>query len=295
MENLKYKYDYDIHNLDKLNTINIYTEEFKRHYIYKKINFFCNIKSESNNLLINFHGAVTEEIDNINRLVFRGHNYNIENTDIVCLSDGLINLYKGYKYGWFLSTEKYDFNKIYYEIFYFFVNSNKYKNVIFTGSSAGGYPSIYWSAIFNGIAVVSNSQIYLEDYGKNSTNLINREYGHGLSYLFNNVKKHEDSIIYNKKNIEDILKYNIPKKIILYNNFKDYNTYYFHTIPFIKFLKSINIIHILDNIIFDGEITDEKLLEVKDKNKTQEQIYHTIFYPNGQKHIDVIKDILKKL
>jgi hypothetical protein len=82
---------------------------------------------------------------------------------------------------------------------------------VFTGTSAGGYPSIKFACYFNAIAIVSNAQIYLEDYG-------------GFKTLTKMVESHGDTVIYENKEIEKIIQKYKPKKIVIYNN-KDDSTY----------------------------------------------------------------------
>ena len=76
-----------------------------------------------------------------------------------------MGVYDDYQVGWCLSSAKYNSDIIYKELFGYLIDSKPYKNVIFTGSSAGGYPSLYFASYFNKIALFSNPQLYLEKYG----------------------------------------------------------------------------------------------------------------------------------
>jgi hypothetical protein len=150
----------------------------------------------------------------------------------------------------------------------------KYKNVIFTGSSGGGYPSLYFSSYFNKIALISNSQIYLE------------EYYNFLNILKKKLIENNDELLYDHKNIEKQIINNYPLMIYLYNNIKDDdlinipNAYY---IPFLKFIKDNNLNNILELKLFEG------IIEYNSK-KTQ----HSIIFPDNKLHISIIEEIIKK-
>jgi hypothetical protein len=53
------------------------------------------------------------------------------------------------------------------EIFSFIINKKIYKRIIFSGTSAGAFPSIVFASHFNAFAIISNCQLYLENYNKN--------------------------------------------------------------------------------------------------------------------------------
>jgi hypothetical protein len=151
-------YGYKQEMITDLKNINNNTNNF---YNYNGLNFLSKLKSHNKNIIIIFHGAVPG--NGINRVVFRGFNYNIDNTDIICISDYLLNKYDGYLVNWTLSTEKYNTDHIYKELFTHLINLKNYKNVIFTGTSAGGFPSLKFACIFNCVALIANSQIYLDE------------------------------------------------------------------------------------------------------------------------------------
>lgn len=57
---------------------------------------------------------------------FRGYNYNIENTDIICISDFLLDKYsKNYIVSWTLETEKHKTDFIYKELFQYLLSQKK--------------------------------------------------------------------------------------------------------------------------------------------------------------------------
>ena len=86
-----------------------------------------------------------------------------------------------------------------------FKKRKQYKNVVFTGTSAGGYPSLKYAAIYNSVALIANSQIYLEYYC-------------GFSTLKNILEKNSDKVLYKNREIETILAKKKPKHVFIYNN-----------------------------------------------------------------------------
>jgi hypothetical protein len=94
--------------------------------------------SKNINLVICFQGDVQAKSTNI--VVFRGYKYEIDDTNIVCISDYLLNIYHDYNVYWTLSTDKYNVEYIYDELFTYLINQQKYSKVIFTETSAGGFP-----------------------------------------------------------------------------------------------------------------------------------------------------------
>ena len=228
----------------KINDLNKVKSNSNNFYQYKNINFLSKMKNKSKYLVVSIHGAVDLSDTKLDeKVIFRGFNYNISNTDIICISDALLNLYNNYRVGYCLSTNKHNFENIYLEIFNYYIKKFKYKKVIFIGSSAGGYPSIHFACKLNQYAIISNPQLYLE------------KYGHFKDLIKNFGKK--EKIIYKNNQIEgEFLKYQ-PKKIIYYNNKLDI-TYIQHTLPFLNFLKNNNLTNIIKLKLFEGDVTKNK-------------------------------------
>lgn len=234
---------------------------------YKDVHFFVNMKRNNKNLVISFHGAIRE---NAPKIAFRGYDYSIPSTDIICMSDMLLTKYKKVRMNWMISSRLYPAEIIYKEIFKHFMNHKEYKNIIFTGCSAGGLPSIKFASIFNARAFVSNSQIYLEKYGYYHTWL-----------RFINEKK--DKTLYVPKEIDSIILQNKPKEIVVYNNRKDY-TFPLHTIQFRKFV----IKHKLEQIIKFIKFNYDKPLP-KGKN------HHHIQFPGNKSHRQALQEYIIKI
>ena len=77
------------------------------------VNFLCKLNPKNNNIVFIFHGARPNK-DNV---IFRGFDYEINGTDIICISDYLISFYENYTLNWTLPTKKHNADLIYREIF----------------------------------------------------------------------------------------------------------------------------------------------------------------------------------
>jgi len=267
-------YGYQQQIINELNSIDNDTNNF---YNYKGLNFLSKLSCKNKNLVICFHGDLSNKVTKnkgINRIVFRGYDYKIDDTNIVCISDYLLNIYDDYKVNWTLSTDKHNVEYIYDELFTYLINQQKYNKVIFTGSSAGGFPSLKFACKFNCIAFISNSQIYLEKYGS-------VENGQCFYHLKNMVEKNNDKLIYEHKQIEHIIHEYKPKKVIIFNNKKD-ATYERDIVPLIQYINNNKISHLFQINLFnyDGIIPPGKT-------------HHHIFYPDDKKHIDILQELIE--
>lgn len=267
---MKKAYGYNQQIINDLNNIDDNSNNF---YNYKGLNFLSRLQENNKNIVIIFHGAVGG--NGVYRVVFRGYDWNIDNTDIVCISDFLLDKYNKYNINWTLETKKYKTDAIYKELFRYFINKKNYSNIIFTGTSAGGFPSIKFACMFNAIGLISNSQIYIENHPLPRHIKIGTR---GFQYLKDMVKEENDEIIYEPKQIQLIINRYKPKKIIIYNNKKDY-TYKGHTLPLVQFIKNNKIEDLFEIIPFEY-------------NKPTQKTNHSITFPENKKHIDMIRDLI---
>ena len=198
-------YGYNVKNIKSLDEI-VFNGSFW--YEYKNNNFLFKCKNKNTNLVVLFHGWVETNMCN----VFRGYNYSIPNTDIVCLSNILTNIYPDLCISWYLSSKKYEIRVLYHDLFRFLLDNKIYKNVIFSGSSGGSYPSIYYASIFNKTAIVANPQIYLNEDDR-------------YIRVQNLLKKNDDMLMYKYNELEEIITTNCPQRIILYQNTLDFDQY----------------------------------------------------------------------
>jgi len=249
-------YGYTQTNISNLGSISKTGNHF---YNFKGVNFLCKLNPKNTKIIFIFHGART----NKDKVIFRGFDYQIEGADIICISDYLISIYENYTVNWTLSTKKHNTDSIYREIISTLLQK-KYDKVVFTGTSAGGYPSIKFACYFNAIAIVANAQIYLEDYS-------------GFKTLKEMVESNGDIVIYENKEIEKIIQQYKPKKIVVYNNKTD-STYSRDIIPLTEFVKKNNLTHYFDFHIFswDGKIPEGKT-------------HHHIQFPGNKKHLEILR------
>ncbi len=258
-----------ITNLDEIK----YNE--KNIYNYNGFSFLCNFNNKNKYLVVNFHGAIPQTFNPI----FRGYDYNINNTDIICISDYILDLYKhrllyNKKFcNWSLSTKKHDVDALYNEVLSVIIGHKKYYKVVFTGTSAGGFPSIKFASYFNAIAIISNSQLYLENY--------NKSYYCPIRHI-NKMLDIDDEVIYENNMIEKIILQSKPKKIIYYQNINDIgpnpHNSYGDFLQFMKFIENNNLSYFCDFISFSYKQYDVN--------------QHNIQFPNNLKHIDILKDFL---
>ena len=270
-------YGYKQQIINELNNIDNNTNNF---YNYKGLNFLSKLNSKNKNILISFHGATpgfgTE------RIFFRGYNWEITNTDIICICDYLVNIYNEVQINWTLSTKKFESNDIYIDFFKYIFQKKKYKNIVFTGTSAGGFPSIKFSCIFNAIAIISNPQLYIEKYSFYKKGRI--KYGDGKYGLLDVMEIYNEEKKYNNKDVEKYILKNKPKFVIIYQNIDDINHYNDHFLPFKDFVSS----HELQ------EIFDFKLFKLKSKLNLKKIDSHSICFPNNEKHLNILQDFFLK-
>ena len=269
-------YGYEQKRINELNNIDNNTNNF---YNYKGLNFLSKLSSENKNIVISFHGATSGV--GTERIIFRGYDWEITNTDIICISDYLINIYNEVQINWTLSSKKFESDTIYIELFKYIFYKKKYKNIIFTGTSAGGYPSIKFSCIFNAIAIIGNPQLYLEKYSLFKKDRIKR--GDGRFGLLDIMDKYNDEIIYNNKDIEKYILENKPKLVIIYQNMDDIHHYKDHLLPF-------------DNFVLNYKLQDKFILNTfkyEIENNLTEAQHHTIIFPDNKKHLYILQEFIK--
>jgi hypothetical protein len=268
MESYGYK-QIIINDLSKIN------KDSYNFYNYKGLNFLSKLKNENKNIVIIFHGSIPESQKGCNDVIFRGYNYNIKNTDIVCISDYLLDKYKDYYLvNWTLSTKKYNYSdNIYKELFNYLINNKIYRNVIFTGTSAGGLPSVKFASYYNSIAIISNSQLYLENYTKRF----------GIYQLKKMLEENDDELIYEEKQIENIILHSNPKKIIYYQNKNDdkgWHSAYNDFLQFKTFMINSKLNHICEYNLFENNILENKKTE------------HHVQFPNEKTHLQILQEYL---
>ena len=244
-----------------IDTINFEKGEY--HYIYKDFDFLYKNQGKEN-LVVLFHGSV--RFKSPRRVIFRGYNYDFENADVLCISDYLIKSNDDLFLSWYLSTDKHNCLEIYTEIINRILTQKLYNKIIFTGTSGGGYPSLIFGSIFKAYSLISNSQIYLDNY----------IYFDEIIKLLN---VENDDIEYDIEKF--ILDNGPPLKTILYTNIRDGNHYNNHSIPFKNFMKE-KFPNKIETCFFKG------------RDPPANKCNHHIQFPNENTYQQVINNFLIK-
>ncbi len=195
-----------------------------KHYKYNDVDFLLRPKQGARALLVVFHGAVPRDM--IGKTpIFRGYNWDYDGISVLCLSDRLFELHKTkVPLAWYLSSENHKLLPIYQDIVECAGARLGLKDIVFFGTSAGGYPSVVLSSIMRKRCIVSNSQFYLERY----LTILQR--------LKQSIESQGDHL--SDSSIERfLLKNGFPKKIHLFQNTADTHNYVEHYLPFKSFCR----------------------------------------------------------
>jgi hypothetical protein len=151
-------------NLESISCLPTSFFDFSRSFAgtYRGISFYFKKSVTSDNLVVSFHGA--RPARNNSPIIFRGYNWSFSNSDILCISDGLLSFHQGGFLSWYLDTRLHDFNDTYIHIINSFRFSREYKRVWFTGSSGGGFSALRMANLITADVLISNPQIYPEKF-----------------------------------------------------------------------------------------------------------------------------------
>ena len=256
---MKNSYCYDQDSIESLDEVDLSTPKI---YRYKNVYFLYKPAANPRNLLVSFNGALRKEM--AGSIVFRGYNYSIQDTSILCISDALLVRHPSLLLSWYLDFSGTSFNDTYLHLVLFFINSLATRQLVFTGTSGGGFPAVRYASIFNGIALISNSQIYPEKY----------PYWKSLCAYATNA-----SLSIESYHLEALLSEKKPKSIICYQNTSDRHHYCKQFLPFLSFCmdSSIDIMPLSFNEEHDSHIN---------------LAAHSIIFPAGKSHQLLLSEIL---
>lgn len=210
-------YKFPIRNIGNLEEIDNKT----CHYVYRNVHFLLK-KHPSKTIVVAFHGACKKSSPAFRCYDHMGYN-------ILAISDRVINKYckdgdpKNVAISWYSNTKKYPDNREIYEALIGHVIKD-YDNVLFFGTSAGGLPSLYYSAIFNKRCFISNAQIYAKKY-------------HCWPTISANILKHDDDFLDEFNIIDHFKARGFPAQINYMINMLDVHHYTLHALPFFDELK----------------------------------------------------------
>jgi len=197
-----------------------------KYYRFKETDFYFKKYDNTDRLVVSFHGSRETAKGIYAPLpIFRGFDWKF---NMLCISDKLLNIVdvNVSHIGWFLSPSGSGFHETYVDIISFFLD--KFQNIVFTGTSAGGFPSLLYSSYFKKKGITSNAQLYLNKGWPNT--------------FINNMEKSLNKQ-FEIKTCEDIIKnFGCPRKFICYSNEDDNLSYTVHFIPFKEYLTTNNYI-----------------------------------------------------
>ena len=197
-----------------------------KYYRFKETDFFFKKHDNTDRLVVSFHGSRETTKGIYAPLpIFRGYDWKF---NMLCISDKLLNIIdvNVAHIGWFLSPTGSGFHETYVDIISFFLD--KFQNVVFTGTSAGGFPALLYSSYFKKKGITSNTQLYL-----------NKGWP---ANMVNNMEKSLNNQ-FEIKTCEDIIKkYGFPEKFIYYSNENDIQYHEINFIPFKEYLTANNYI-----------------------------------------------------
>lgn len=195
-----------------------------KYYRFKETDFFFKKHDNTDRLVVSFHGSRETTKGIYAPLpIFRGFDWDF---NMLCISDKLLNIVdvNVSHIGWFLSPNGSGFHETYVDIISFFLD--KFQNIVFTGTSAGGFPALLYSSYFKKKGIISNTQLYLNNAWP--ANMVNN--------MEINLNKQ-----FEIKTCEDIItKFGCPKKFIYYTNENDIFCYKKHFCPFNEYLTKNN-------------------------------------------------------
>jgi hypothetical protein len=252
-----------------LNSVN---QKKVTHYVYAvenfKIDFLYKPSKKSKGLIVMFHGAKTPATS---LPIFRGRRDTYKNCSLLSISDPLLEIYlkSHLLVSFYLDTNKYRTTKHIRSIIEKVSSLSNQDNILFFGTSGGGFPAVKYASIFNQTALISNGGLYVEKlpYFETLTSILDQN----GDYLFD--KTSADQVI---------KKYGPPKNIILLTNENDLYVLEHQTKPFLLFLKENGMEKILDYHPFTGRIPKPG------------KSHHNIQYPSNYKDsFDLISTLIK--
>tara|TARA_E500000178_G_scaffold31711_1_gene28834 strand:+ start:1110 stop:1907 length:798 start_codon:yes stop_codon:yes gene_type:complete len=210
------------------NKINIKSNECKRQYQFKNIDFLVSTYINRKNLVIFFHGGRC----GATLPIFRGYDYTFDDTNILSFSDPLLKYYNT-NIGWYLNTTKHpslrnDIISIINKI----KDITQPSNLIFVAQCSGVLIAVELACIFNEYVFITNPHLIVKSddckvydswTDTRSFNIYNNTKYYPLETI---LKENKESIItYDDLDIRNaFINHGIPKHITIYAHNDDYTT-----------------------------------------------------------------------
>jgi hypothetical protein len=263
------KSEFKKQDITDLNSVN---QKKVTHYVYAvenlKIDFLYKPSKKSEGLLVMFHGARKPDAT---LPIFRGRRDTYKNCSLLSISDPVLEIYfkSHLLVSWYLDTNKFSITNHIRSIIEKVSSLSNQDNLLFFGTSGGGYPAIKYASIFNQGALLSNSPLYIDEH----------PYFEALTSI---LAQNGDALCEETRADGIIKKYGQPKYIILLTNDKDEHQLEYHTRPFVRFLKEAGMEKILDYHLFSGGTPKAG------------RDHHNIQYPDPYKNsFDLISTLIK--
>lgn len=239
---------------------------------YLQVSHYFRKSSASKKLLVTFHGSISPAQHGKPATalpVFRLFNLNIsDQPSILCFSDKLLEEFRNNSVylSWFLDTSHCEQSESIIRTIRLYCDLYDFEEIIFHGSSGGGFPSVRFASYFGQTAIVSNSQFILKQHSQ-----------------FNELTKAVDSHGVKLQSYD--LKSNLmgtlgPKKVISYCNVDDY------TLLHHEYVNDI-VSSLFPGSVYPVFFSGEKIANQKGIRN------HSVQYPYGKNISDVLSYYLK--
>ncbi len=168
--------------------------------------------------------------------------------------------------GWYCTEKGSNVDVTYKFIIEHFIS--KYNNVVFHGSSGGGFPSLFYASLFHKKAYITNSQLYLDTcYHAHYNRFVHELDTTNLTHSI-----HADDIIN---------KHGLPSMMYIYVNERDSLQYKTQYIPFMNYV---------DN---NGFHTNFKFVAFNGLDPIGKQTHHDIYTPTNITRDQIIDELFQ--
>jgi|GEM_PF-1579960 len=238
-------YGFDV---QKINCLADVSPNKSAHYVYGTtdidIHFLYKPAHPSKGLLVVFHGARYMKGNNLipPLPIFRLYDYQADGISVLSIGDPVLQKYDSTKLelSWFLDTCKCNSTKHIVNMISHINKLEESNNILFFGSSSGGFPAAKYACIFKQKALFSNSQLYLEKY-------------HYWQKLNEILKANNDRIVGDTNIVEVIEHCGMPMKIGIYSNMLDVDHHKNHAEPLVEYLHNSGYSNIVEYCAFKCE------------------------------------------
>jgi hypothetical protein len=231
-------------------------------YKYKTAYFLYKPVYAARKLLIIFNGALRRSM--AGTLVFRGYNYSFDDACVLCIADSALINHPCLLLSWYVDLGGAEYNNVYREIVDYIYALIQPASALFTGTSGGGLPAVRYAGIYSQSALISNSQIFPEEY-----------------FYHKDIIEYASScgVQYDTEAFGLIGSIGAPKEIIMYQNIHDAHHYRFHYLPFVEHCVDLNLP--IAPFAFSDALEDSSSGNA-----------HTLQFPSSKSHKQVIDEWL---